>query len=170
MTLYPIFHSTGVWKPRPRKGYIFGHFLNKWRYVMIRAFDRGCKKVFKIILYHYNMQKLFIFPIILLFHPNNEDRQDLNTEQRKLNVNNRNGKQRHWKGLNLTITSNTSMMTSINGKSYQISNRCGVLNDCFVSSLEHFGRFGYFRLVYIYSIFRIFRSSLFGWKWRIVRI
>ena len=31
------------------------------------------------------MQKLFIFPIILLFHPNKEDRQDLNIEQRKLN-------------------------------------------------------------------------------------
>ena len=30
------------------------------------------------------MQKLLIFPIILLFHPNNEDRQDLNIEQRKL--------------------------------------------------------------------------------------
>ena len=50
-----------------------------------RAFDRGCKKVFKIILYHYNMQKLFLFPINLLFHPNKEDRQDLNIEQRKLN-------------------------------------------------------------------------------------
>ena len=62
---------------------------------MIRAVDRGCKKVFKIILYHYNMQKLFIFPIILLFHLNNEDRQDLNIEQRKLNENNGNGKQKH---------------------------------------------------------------------------
>ena len=62
---------------------------------MIRTVDRGCKKVFKIILYHYNMQKLFIFPIILLFHPNNEDRQDLNIEKRKLNENNGNGKQKH---------------------------------------------------------------------------
>ena len=60
-----------------------------------RAFDSGCRKVFKIILYHNNMQKLFIFPIILLFHPNNEDRQDLNIEQRKLNENNRNGKKKH---------------------------------------------------------------------------
>ena len=51
------------------------------------------------------MQKLFIFPIIFLFYPNNEDRQDLNIEQRKLNENNRNGKQKHCKGLNLTITS-----------------------------------------------------------------
>ena len=59
------------------------------------AFDRGCKKVFKIILYHYNMQKLFIFPIILLFHPNNKDQQDLNIEQRKLNENNQNGKKKH---------------------------------------------------------------------------
>ena len=55
-----------------------------------------------------------MFPIILLFHPNNEDRQDLNIE------NNRNGKQEHWKGLNLTITSNISMMTRINGKNYQL--------------------------------------------------
>ena len=113
------------------------------------------------------MQKLFIFPIILLFHPNNEDRQDLNIEQRKLNENNRNGKKKHWKGQNLTITSNTSMMTSINGKNHQISYRCGLLNDCFVSSpkpLGPFSRFGYFRLVYIYSIFRICRSSLFGEK------
>ena len=49
------------------------------------------------------------------------------------------------------------MMTSINGKSYQISYRFGVLNDCFVSSPEPLGpysRFGYFRLVYIYSIFK----------------
>ena len=65
------------------------------------------------------MQKLFIFPIILLFHPNNEDRQDLNIEHRKLNENNGNGKQKHWKGLNLTITSKSSMMTGINGESYQ---------------------------------------------------
>ena len=64
------------------------------------------------------MQKLFIFPIILLFHPNNEDRQDLNIEQGKLIEKNRNGKQEHWKDLNLIITSNTSMMTSINGKNY----------------------------------------------------
>ena len=142
------------------------------RYVMIRTVDRGCKMVFKIILYHYNMQKLFIFPIILLFHPNNEDRQDLNIEQRKLNENNGNGKQKHWKGLNLTITSKTSMMTSINGNSYQTGYRCGVLNDCFVRSPEPLGpfsHFGYFRLVYIYSIFRICRSSLFGWKRKIVR-
>ena len=62
------------------------------------------------------MQKLFMFPIILLFHPNIEDRQDLNIEQRKLNENNRNGKQERWKRLNLTITPNTSMMTIINGK------------------------------------------------------
>ena len=59
------------------------------------------------------MQKLFMFPIILLFHPNKEDRQGLKIEQGKLNENNRNGKQDHWKGLNLTITSNTSMMTGI---------------------------------------------------------
>ena len=132
---------------------------------MIRAFDRGCKKVFKIILYHCNMQILFLFPFMLLFYPNNKDRQDLNIEQRKLNENNGNGKQKHCKGLNLTITSNTSMITSINGKSFQISYRCGVLNDCFVSSPEPLGpfsRFGYFCLVYIYYIFRICRSSLFG--------
>ena len=46
------------------------------------------------------------------------------------------------------------MMTSINGK---ISYRFGVLNDCFVSSPEPLGpfsRFGYFRLVYICSIFK----------------
>ena len=55
------------------------------------------------------MQKLFMFPIILLFHPNN-DWQDLNIEQRKLNENNQIGKQEHWKGLNLTITSNTSLI------------------------------------------------------------
>ena len=97
----------------------FGHFVNKWQYFS-RAFDRGCKKVFKIILYHYNMQKLFIFPISLLFHPNNEDRQDLNIEHRKLNENNRNGKQKHCKGLNLTITSNTSMMTVLVGKAIKI--------------------------------------------------
>ena len=82
-------------KATAAKGIYFGHFVNKWRYFKIRVFDRGCKNVFKIILYHYNMQKLFIFPIILLFHPNNEDRQDLNIEQRKLNENNRNGKQKH---------------------------------------------------------------------------
>ena len=129
-------------------------------------------KGIKNILYHYTMQKLFIFSIILRFHPKNEDHQDLNIEPRKLNENNRHGKQKHWKGLNLTITSFTSMVTSINGKSYQISYRCGVLNDCFVSSpgtLVPFSRFGYFRLVYIYSIFRIYRSSLFGWKRRIVK-
>ena len=147
------------------RGIYFGHFVNKWRYFMSRAFVRGCKKLFKIILYHYNMQKLFICPISLLFQPNNEDRQDLNIEHRKLNENNGNGKQKHCKGLNLTITSNTSMMTSISGKSYQISYICGVLNDCFVSlpePLGPFSHFGYFRLVYIYSIFRICRSSLFG--------
>ena len=44
--------------------------------------------MFKIILNHYNMQKLFMFPIILLLHPNNEDRQNLNIEQSKLNENN----------------------------------------------------------------------------------
>ena len=82
-------------KATAAKGIYFVHFVNKWRYFMIRAFFRGCKKVFKIILYHYNMQKLFIFPIILLFHPNNEDRQDPNIEQRKLNENNGNGKQKH---------------------------------------------------------------------------
>ena len=82
-------------KATAAKGIYFGRFVNKWRYFKIRAFDRGCKKVFKIILYHYNMQKLFILPIILLFHPDNEDRQDLNIEQRKLNENNRNGKQKH---------------------------------------------------------------------------
>ena len=70
--------------------------------------------MFKITLTHYNMQKLFMFPVILLFHPNNEDRQNLNIEQSKLNENNRNGKQEHWKDLNLTNTSNTSMMSSIN--------------------------------------------------------
>ena len=118
------------------KGIYFGHFANKWRYFKIRVFDRGCKKVFKIILYHYNMQKLFIFPIILLFYPNNEDLQDLHIEQRKLNENNLDGKQKHWKSLNLIITSNINMMTSINGKSYQINYRCGVLNDCFVSPPE----------------------------------
>ena len=126
-------------KATAAKGIYFDHFVNKWRYFMIRAFDRGCKKVFKIILYHCNMQILFLFPIMLLFYPNNEDRQDLNIEQRKLNENNGNGKQKHCKGLNLTITSNTSMMTNINGKSYQISYRCGVLNDCFVSSPEPLG-------------------------------
>ena len=53
----------------------------------------------------------------------------------------------------------------VDGKNYQISYRCGVLNDCFASSPEPLGpfsRFGYFRLVYSYSIFRICRSSLFG--------
>ena len=152
-------------KATAAKGIYFGHFVNKWRYFMSRAFDRGCKKVFKIILYHYNMQKRFIFPISLLFHPNDENRQDLNIEQRKLNENNRNGKQTHCKGLNLTITSNTSMMTSIRGKSFQIGYICGVLNDCFVSlpePLGPFSHFGYFRLVYIYSIFSICLSSLFG--------
>ena len=151
-------------KATAAKGIYFGHFVKKWWYFMIRAFGIGCKKVF--ILYHYYMQKLFLFPIILLFHPNNEDRQDLNIGY----LNENNGKQKHWKGLNLTITSNTSMMTSINGKSYQISYRFGVLNDCFVSSPEPLGpfsRFGSFHLVY--SIFRICRSSLFGWKRRIVR-
>ena len=143
-------------KATAAKGIHFGHFVNKWRYFMIRAFDKGCKKVFKIIVYHYYIQKLFILPIILLFHPNNENKQDLNIEQRKLNENNRKGKQEHLKGINLTNTSNTSMMTSINRKNYQISYRCGVINDCNVSSpdpLGPFSRFSYFRLVYIYSIF-----------------
>ena len=47
--------------------------------------------MFKITLNHHNMQKLIMFPIILLFHQNIEDWQDLNIEQRKLNENNRNG-------------------------------------------------------------------------------
>ena len=51
--------------------------------------------MFKITLNHHNMQKLFMFLIILLLHPNIEDRKDLNIEQRKLNENNRNGKQEH---------------------------------------------------------------------------
>ena len=167
MTLYPIFHSTGVWKPRPRKGYILAILWINGDILWSKHSTEVAKKVFKITLYHYNMQKLFIFPTILLFHPNNEERQDLNIEQRKLNENNRNGKQKHWKGLNLTITSNTSMMTSIIGKTYQISYRCGVINDCINSSpepLSPFSRFGYFRLVYIDSIFRFCRSSLFGSK------
>ena len=147
MTLKSNFPFKRGMKATAAKGIYFGHFVNKWRYFKISIFCRGCKKVFKIILYHYSMQKLFIFPIILLFHPNNEDRQDLNIEQRKLNENNRNRKQ---KSLNLIITSNSSMMTSINGKSYQISYRCGVLNDCFVGlpePLGPFSRFCYFRLV-----------------------
>ena len=41
------------------------------------------------------MQKLLMFPIILLFQPDNEDRQGLNIEQGKLNEQNRNGKQEH---------------------------------------------------------------------------
>ena len=54
------------------------------------------------------------------------------------------------KGLNLTITSNTSTMTSINGKNYKICYRCGVINDFIIRSLKSLGpfsRFGYFRLV-----------------------
>ena len=79
----------------PRKRYIFGHFVNKWRYFKIGVFDRGCKKMLKITLNHYNMQKLFMFLNILLLHPNIENRKDLNVEQRKLNENNRNRKQEH---------------------------------------------------------------------------
>ena len=137
-------------KAMAAKGIYLDHFVNKWRYFKIWVFDSGCKKIFKTTLNHYNMQKLFMFPIILLFHPNIEDRQDLNLELRKLNENNRNGKQEHWKGLNLTITSNTSMITSINGKNYQICYRTGVINDFIIRSLKflgHFNRFGYFRLV-----------------------
>ena len=110
-----------------------------------------------------------MFPTILLFHPNNEDRQDLNIEQEKLNKNNRNGKQEHWKVLNLIITSNTNMMTSINGKNYQICYRCGVINDFIIRApkpLGPFNHFGYFRLVYVYSIFRFCRSSLIRGKRR----
>ena len=29
----------------------------------------------------YNMQKLFMFPVIFLFHPNNVDRQNLKIEE-----------------------------------------------------------------------------------------
>ena len=36
-----------------------------------------------------------MFPIFLLFHPDNENRQDLNIDQGELNENNRNGKQEH---------------------------------------------------------------------------
>ena len=77
-------------KATAAKGIYFGHFVNKWR-----VFDRGCKKIFQTTFNHYNIQKLFMFPIILLFNPNIEDRQDLNIELRKLNENNRNGKQEH---------------------------------------------------------------------------
>ena len=48
--------------------------------IIIWAFDRGCKKIFQITLNQYYMQKLFMFPIILLFHPNNMDRQNLKIE------------------------------------------------------------------------------------------
>ena len=43
------------------------------------------------------------------------------------------------------------MMTSINGKSYQICYRCGVIKDFIIRSLKSLGpfnRFGYFRLVF----------------------
>ena len=42
------------------------------------------------------------------------------------------------------------MMTSINGKTYHICYRCGVINDFIIRSLNSLGpfnRFGYFRLV-----------------------
>ena len=134
------------------------HFVNKWRYFKIWVFDSCCKKIFKTTSNHYNMQKLFMFPIILLFHPKIEDRQDLNIEQRKLNESNRNGKQDHWKDLNLTIISYTSMMTSTNRKNYQICYRSGVINDFIIRSLKPLGpfyRFGYFRLVLVYSVLRL---------------
>ena len=106
-----------------------------------------------------------MFPIILLFHPNNKDRQDLNIEQRKLNENNRNGKQEHRKHLNLTITPNMSMMTSINGKTIKLVIDVESINDCIIRSPEPLGpfnRFGYFGLVYVYSVFRFCPSSIFG--------
>ena len=82
-------------KATAAKEIYFGRFVNKWQYFKIRVFDRGCKKMFKMTLNHHNMQKLFMFPIFLLFHPNIEDRKDLNIEQRKLYENNLNRKQEH---------------------------------------------------------------------------
>ena len=61
------------------------------------------------------------------------------------------------------------MMTGINVKNYQICYRCGVINDFIIRSpkpLGPFNRFDYFRLVYVYSIFRFCRSSLFRGKRR----
>ena len=60
-------------------------------------------------------------------------------------------------------------MTGINVKNYQICYRCGVINDFIIRSLKPLGpfnRFGYFRLVYVYSIFRFCRLSLFRGKRR----
>ena len=51
----------------------------------------------------------------------------------------------------------------------QISYGCGVINDCIFCSTELLGPFNhfiYFRLVFVSSIFRFCRSSLFGWKRR----
>ena len=62
---------------------MFCQFVKKWQCFIIWAFDRGCKKIFKITLNHHDMQKLFMFSIILLFHPNNEERQNLKIEQTK---------------------------------------------------------------------------------------
>ena len=143
----PIFHSTGVWKPRPRKGYIFGQFVNKRRYFIIWAFDRDCKKMFKVTLNHYNKQKLFMFPIILLFLPNNEDRQNLNIEQSKLNENNRHGKQNIERAKTLQLHLIPVWWPALMRKTIKL-----------VRPFQPFQLFSFS------SIFRFCRSSLFGSK------
>ena len=63
---------------------------------------------------------------------------------------------------NYTCSSNTNMMASINRESYQISYRCGDINDSIISSPEPLGPFSHFGLVYVYSTFRFCHSTLFG--------
>ena len=68
-----------VLKATAAKGICLGQLVinvNKWRYFIIWAFGGACKKIFKIILNHYDTQNLFIFPIIQCLHPNNKDPQD----------------------------------------------------------------------------------------------
>ena len=77
---YESFPFNRGMKATVAKGICFCQFVDKWRYCIIWTVDRGCKKIFKITLNHNNMQTLFVFPIILLFHPNNEDRQNLKIE------------------------------------------------------------------------------------------
>ena len=68
-TPFPPLFLRGM-KAKATKGQCFGQFVNKWQYLIMWIFDKGCKKICKITLNHYNMQKLSMFPIILLFYPN----------------------------------------------------------------------------------------------------